>query len=545
MELKKFSLTLQIIIFTTPILLLHTHANEANKQTATESPTVTNGIPVKFSSADLSMDDIRVYVGRCPSQVKELKQDNQLTDIGILPAIAGQLIDTGINALGNLLVKAGSPKDKTFYSAINLNSLNNLGQCIVIIDGKFSMKNNPLLMEKIKDYQENRTNTGQSANAIPSQDPSEVIANISPDMADKPTKTQQIATPARSNPQQTVLEAKNDGSQTDGVIMCDIRLWELSSEKRQKLIIEKKFNEIKKYDVAKQISQQTEKSIDGLINNSDFDEQKQNIKNALNDNCIQLAEVPRTYLELQIIPSINSEGKASAITLSPLVISFQKPRVRNSFGFYTGKRDFVVSASMNSLTSSVAVPKMLLLEDMKTPSFMYFEPLVNKTCLSQKIKNEFPFFCGGVKESPWLKFPDSNGPYRLEIGITETRQGNVFVKTLGEVILNNKEQIGVSAKNKFIDDYKDQENQKKADQYILDQKAQYEKKKVAYTDMATALADYKACKQYNDSDQTQASLLLLKYNTTRANAELSFNEAKKPDGLDFNAILPVLPKCPN
>ena len=119
------------------------------------------------------------------------------------------------------------------------------------------------------------------------------------------------------------------------------------------------------------------------------------------------------------------------------------------------------------------------------------------------------------------------------------------MKTLGEVILNNKEQIGVSAKNKFIDDYKDQENQKKADQYILDQKAQYEKKKVAYTDMATALADYKACKQYNDSDQTQASLLLLKYNTTRANAELSFNEAKKPDGLDFNAILPVLPKCPN
>ena len=71
MELKNFSLTLQIIIFTTPVLLLHTHANEANKQTATESPTVTNGIPVKFSSANLSMDDIRVYVGRCPSQVKE------------------------------------------------------------------------------------------------------------------------------------------------------------------------------------------------------------------------------------------------------------------------------------------------------------------------------------------------------------------------------------------------------------------------------------------------------------------------------------------
>lgn len=486
------------------------------------------------------IDDTRLYVGACPSQHESINDDNQKSGlIGLGAMVGGKLVETGINALGNALVKAGDPKDKSIYAAANFTDLDRLGECLVIIKGKFSLRSNQKLIALLKEEEEDALTAAKARAAnhvVPSvNNGDKPIARSSQNggLEILPNMGSNINVNTKNKNDKPQSMERSDQDAVISNISCDFKTYNKNNSIDQ---------------IAESIQRQTDIAVDGLTPDKEFGPQKENIKKVLNANCIQLADVPNTYIELRLFTTKDAEKKdVSGIFMSPVVIAIQKPSVRNAFGLYTGKRDILISAAFNSVASSNAVGNMLSWDSITTPSFIYIDPIISRNCALKADSSTltYPNLCGGDQSSPWLKVPDGKGPYRLEVSVTETRRGSAFAKAIGEAIVGNKEKLTEAANKKLFNDYQDAADREEAAQKIADDLALNQLKSDATASIGTALEAYNLCKNYKGKDKATGILLLRKYLLARSNAEILYNKAKETDKDQFNSILPKdVTACP-
>lgn len=391
--------------------------------------------PYAFAS-DSYVEETRLYIGSCPSQPGPLPSDNNkvaVAAVSAITAIGGKLVEVGINALGNALVKAGSPDSKSSYAAANFSSLTRMSECLTIIDGRFSFK-------------------------------------------------------------------PNDNAE----------IYKLTSDMT-------------------------------------FASQRENIRKNLTDNQVYLAAVPNKYVELRVfVPQKVEDGPPdNDFFLTPITLAFNKPVQRNAFGFYTGKRDIVISAALNSMSTTTALANLLTFKQLSTPTFFYYDPKTSINCnYSPKSSTGFIPLCGGEQVSQWVKYPAGKGPYRLEVGVTEARNGSAFVKAVGDAIVANKDKLAAEANNKIFDDYRDAAAQAKTEADQTAMKAQDKLVVDAFSAFTTARNSLKACEAIDPTKIVDAQLALVKYQLDRRLAATAFLIAGNPSEIPMDTLPKDKTVCP-
>lgn len=445
----------------------------------------------------LSTEDIRMYMGGCPSQIIPISNQTSKTDLSLLSTVAGKLIDRGIDSLGALLIKAGTPRIKEDIVGLNLNELqrsDTLGKCLIIIEGKFSNISNPVLLNKYQSYYLSDQN----------------IKEIKP---------------------------------TDDKIACDSSLTEINDlEKslRQKLSAEELQTRLNNFKIADSIREQTNKAIDSMNINTEFSTQKMSIKNNLNKNCIQLNEPPRTYMEYLIVP--NKTGSALAFT--PIFTYIDKPKLKNSLWRTSKQRDLVINATLSTSDNISTKLGIFNYKGIEYPFFRYQDPLMIKSCTNYNAEIKDHWLCSNNNSSAWLNIPKGTAPYRLELSITESENGYKFLKELGEIINSNSTQIKTEVKQQIIPEVRDEANAKADQQLVTDSQNIAANIKTLTIEMTTFNESiYEPCRDYSGNKNIDKYTLFLNYKKSR-DALLSKVKNAGLDIDEFNKEFPELSSCP-
>ena len=290
------------------------------------------------------------------------------------------------------------------------------------------------------------------------------------------------------------------------------------------------------------------KAIDDFHIYAGLEKNLSNIKTNLTDNGIFLASVPTKYIELRIFHpeesmSNNASSLAKGFYVSPLLFVFNKPLGRNSYGFHTGEREIVVSAALNSSTTTVKNLDVLRFSDVDAPTVYYFSPALSKGC-SQKYsvaqtKAGLMPLCGGERGSAWIQYPQGNGPYRFEISVAETRDASKFVKALSDAL--NKPEIKsavvAGAQSKLISEYRENADsrERQADLLLVEKAGEKH---------LEALNAYKTCTEVGPGKKIEGVKALADFNLKRLKSE-NANEGIKEDVIKlFGGELPVITECP-
>lgn len=446
----------------------------------------------------LSTEDIRMYMGGCPSQIIPISNQTSKTDLSLLSTVAGQLIDRGIDSLGALLIKAGSPRTKEDIVGLNLNELQHsdtLGKCLIIIEGKFSNKSNPVLLDKYRSYY-----------------------GIDQNRKEIKPETDQILC---------------DGSLTE--------INDLEKSLRQRLSTEELQTRLNNFKIAESIRAQTNKAIDSMNINAEFSTQKMSIKSNLNKNCIQLSEPPRTYMEYLILP--NKTG--NALSFVPIFTYIDKPKLKNNLWRTSKQRDLVINASLSSSDNINTKLGIFNYKGIEYPFFRYQDPLMIKSCTNYNAEIKGHSLCSNNSSSTWLSIPKGTAPYRLELSITESENGYKFLKELGEIINTNATQIKTEVKQQIIPELRDEADAKAAQQAVTNSQTIATNTKTLTNEIATFNENiYEPCRDYTGKKSLDKYTLFLNYQKSRdvllskvKNAGLSINE--------FNQEFPELSSCPS
>lgn len=308
-----------------------------------------------------------------------------------------------------------------------------------------------------------------------------------------------------------------------------------------------------------------------------LDRQKKALRNVLSANLkasgIYLAAQPTMYLELQIVKT----RQGDSFFLRPILISYQRPMLKSSWGSYSGERDIVVSGAIASSSGEAAAPALFTFKNWSAPVHGYFEPLdaaqlqscqsnatppgtpgpqsasgaANSVTPPQDVGQlpagggntnrsnnnvNFSRLCGGL-QSGWMVVPQGAGPWRFSMAYSETRHGSQFVKALGDAITADKEKLGSLAKQAVFRSERQAAEEKLHQAEIKAMEDKDALVAAALSAQNAASVSLEKCDAITSGAAPSEALTALNdYRTARRKAMTAFAKAQSPAEFDLSKL---------